>query len=62
MSSLFEQIHTEYADARDSLLKRTNFSHVSECLDAIRPLWNAYQEKLKTHDSIDERQLLKMTA
>ena len=50
MSSLFEQIHAEYADARDSVLKRTNSSHVSECLDAIRPLWNAYQEKLKAPD------------
>jgi hypothetical protein len=62
MSSLFEQIHAEYADARDSVLKRTNSSHVSECLDAIRPLWNAYQEKLKAQDAIDERPLLKMSA
>jgi len=62
MSSLFEQIHTEYADARDLLLKRTNSSHVSECLDAIRPLWNAYQEKLKAQTSIDELPLLKMSA
>ena len=62
MSSLFEQIHAEYADARDSVLKRTNSSHVSECLDAIRPLWNAYQEKLKAPASIDERPLLKMSA
>jgi hypothetical protein len=62
MSSLFEQIHDEYADARDLVLKRTNSSHVSECLDAIRPLWNAYQEKLKAQASIDELPLLKMSA
>jgi hypothetical protein len=62
MSSLFEQLHAEYADARDILLKQTNTSHVSECLDAIRPLWNAYQEKLKAQASIDELPLLKMSA
>ena len=62
MTSLFEQIHAEYADARDSLLKRTNSSHVSECLDAIRPLWNAYQEKLKAQAAIDELPMLKMSA
>jgi hypothetical protein len=62
MSSLFEQTHAEYADARDSVLKRTNSSHVSECLDAIRPLWNAYQEKLKAQASIDELPMLKMSA
>jgi hypothetical protein len=62
MSSLFEQTHAEYADARDSVLKRTNSSHVSECLDAIRPLWKAYQEKLKAQDAIDNLPLLKMSA
>ena len=62
MSSLFEQIHAEYADARDSVLKQTNSSHVSECLDAIRPLWKAYQDKLKAPASTDELPLLKMSA
>ena len=62
MSSSFEQIHAEYADARDRVLKQTHSSHVSECLDAIRPLWNAYQEKLKAQDAVDERPLLKMSA
>jgi hypothetical protein len=62
MSSSFEQIHAEYADARDRLLKQTHSSHVSECLDAIRPLWNAYQEKLKAPASTDELSLLKVPA
>jgi hypothetical protein len=44
------------------VLKQTNSSHVSECLDAIRPLWNAYQEKLKAQASIDELPMLKMSA
>jgi hypothetical protein len=62
MLSSFEQIHAEYADARDQVLKQTNSSHVSECLDVIRPLWNAYQEKLKAQASIDDLPLLKMSA
>ena len=62
MSSSFEQIHAEYADVRDRVLKQTHSSHVSECLDAIRPLWNAYQEKLKAQASIDELPMLKMSA
>src|SRR3954466_443379 len=62
MSSSFEQIHAEYANTRDLVLKQTNSSHVSECLDAIRPLWNAYQEKLKTQAFIDELPLLNMLA
>ena len=62
MSSLFEQIHAEYAVARDRVLQQTHSSHVSECLDAIRPLWNAYQEKLKAQASIDELPMLKMSA
>ena len=62
MLSSFEQIHAEYADARDQVLKRTNSSHVSECLDVIRPLWNAYQEKLKAQTSVEELPMLKKSA
>ena len=62
MLSSFEQIHAEYADARDQVLKRTNSSHVSECLDVIRPLWNAYQEKLKAQASVEEFPMLKKSA
>jgi hypothetical protein len=62
MLSSFEQIHAEYADARDQVLKRTNSSHVSECLDVIRPLWNAYQAKLKAQASVEELPMLKKSA
>jgi hypothetical protein len=62
MTSSFEQIHAEYADVRDRALKQTHSSHVSECLDAIRPLWNAYQEKLKAQAASDELPRLKRSA
>ena len=62
MTSSFEQLHAEYAIVRDRVLQQTHSSHVSECLDAIRPLWNAYQEKLKAPASTDELPLLKMSA
>lgn len=48
-----EQLHAEYAAARDQVLRQTNSTHVSECLDAIRPLWAAYQTKLAALATIE---------
>jgi hypothetical protein len=54
MAVLIEQAHVEYTVARDGVLKQIHSSHVSECLDAIRPLWAAYQEKLKAQVSCSQ--------
>ena len=51
MAALIEQAHIEYTVARDGVLKQIHSAHVSECLDAIRPLWADYQEKLKAQMS-----------
>ncbi|QQP90583.1 hypothetical protein IGS68_04885 [Skermanella sp. TT6] len=51
-ASPVDQLHAEYAAARDQILRQTNSTHVSECLDAIRPLWAAYQAKLAALASV----------
>ncbi|UEM19897.1 hypothetical protein JL100_022865 [Skermanella mucosa] len=53
-ASSVEQLHAEYAAARDQVLRQTNSTHVSECLDAIRPLWAAYQAKLAALASVGQ--------
>ncbi|WP_158046864.1 hypothetical protein [Skermanella pratensis] len=57
-----EQLHAEYAAARDQVLRQTNSTHVSECLDAIRPLWAAYQAKLAALASVEEPVLVRLSA
>ncbi|EWY37673.1 hypothetical protein N825_16610 [Skermanella stibiiresistens SB22] len=60
--SPLDQIYAEYATARDQVLKQTHSSHVGECLDAIRPLWVAYQDKLRTLSAAEDVAPMRLSA
>jgi hypothetical protein len=47
MTAKEQILYDNYIDERDGILKQTHSANMTDYLDAIRPLWFAYQAKLK---------------
>ena len=46
-----DRLHAEYITLRDTVLQQTHSPNLTDHLDAIRPLWLAYRDRLKSPDT-----------